>query len=128
LEYYKAKFFDGEKNSETAFNKDAIKAVLNPMFQNGVLNFQRPAFYKYFQSATNRDGQMDSDTREMWKHLKRKVDDYGQDLTALKYAKDEKSQEVYNEKFKMLFKKFCVYFKEDYVEEDQQKIIQYFKE
>jgi hypothetical protein len=28
----------------------------------------------------------------------------------------------------MLFKKFCVYFKEDYVEEDQQKIIQYFKE
>ena len=81
-----------------------------------------------FQSGNSREGQMNSDTREMWKHLKRKVDIYGQDLSGMKYAQDPETQEVYREKFEILFKKFCEYFKEDYVDEEQKKIRQYFKE
>jgi len=127
LDYYKNKLFDGERDSNTAVNDNAAKAVLNPMFQHGVLNFQKPAFNKLFQSSTNREWQMTWNTREMWKHLKRKVDGFGQDLNWMRFVEDNQTQKVYNEKFEILFRKFCEYFKEDFADVDQDIIIERFK-
>ncbi len=120
LDYYQMKMFDGERNPDTIVSKDAFKAVLNPMFQNGILNFQKPAFKELMQGSKGYDGQMSTSAREMRKHLTRKVNSYGQDLSGLKY--DTSSQQVYKKKFEILFKKFSEYFKEDFRREDREKI------
>lgn len=127
LAYYENKMFDGERNTKTIVNDDAFKAVLNPMFSNWILNFQKPAFKKLMQSSKWYDGQMDSDSREMRKHLTRKVNVYSQDLSGMKYAQDADIQEIYAKKFSILYRKFCEYFKEDLVDADQKTIIDYFK-
>ena len=129
-EYYDRKLFDKERNKETAMNKDAFKAVLNPLFSNGILNLQQPTFKALLRNRDATGGQswqFDTNARELWKHMKNKVDDYGRDLSSLKYSSDPKDKKVYKARLKILFRKFAEYFKEEFRDEEREKIAWFFK-
>lgn len=117
---YMGKVFDWERNEDTTFDKNAFKAALNPLFSSWILNFQAPAHKQLLRKREEWwwvNWQFTTNSREHWKQLRTKIQEFWRDLEILRYSSDENDRKIYDEKLSILFKKFAEYFKEDFTDD-----------